>query len=174
MVAGPLASDAPSHPVTEMPRLDLALEVVSASRSLMMFTIDYRLNFSNRSDRAVRDLNVSAQLACAQRGSGNAPPVAGGQPVGTIERIGPHQTRTVAGQVQLPLSDVRAILQGQKPIFIPLLHLTMDSAGHTPFTRSFVLGTPSAVSQERLHPIPLDTPPGGVSGLKAREISLAA
>lgn len=156
------------------PRLDIELEIVSASRSVMMFTLEYRLNFSNRSARAVRDLAISAKLASAERGETNAPPVAAGQPVGTIERIGPHQTRSIAGQMQLPVTDIRAILQGRKPIFIPLLHLTLESPGQPALTRSYVVGTPSAAAQGRLHPIPLDTPPGGVPGLKAREISLAA
>jgi hypothetical protein len=159
---------------TEPSRIDLALEIISATRSVMMFSIEYHLTLSNRSDRAVRDLSISAQLASATRGTGNAPPIAGGQPVGMIERIGPHQTRSLSGQMQIPLADVRAILQGRKPLFIPLLHLTLEGAGQKTLTRSFVVGTPSAASQGRLHPIPLDTPPGGVPGLKAREVTLAA
>lgn len=175
----PLAASEPTPEPEAMaaaplPRIDIALEIVTASRSVMMFTLEYRLTFANRTDRAVRDLNVSAQLASARRDGSNEAPIAGGQPVGTIERIGPHQTRTLSGTMQLPITDIRAILQGRKPIFIPLLHLTLESAGQEPLVRSYVVGTPSAASQGRLHPIPLDTPPGGVPGLKAREISLAA
>ena len=155
-------------------RLDITLDIVNASRSVMMFTLDYRINIANRSDRAVRDLSIAARLASAELGATNAPRVAGGHPVGTVERIGPHQARAITGQMQLPLAEVRAILQGRKPLFIPLLHLTFESSGQSAFTRSFVLGLPSTTAQGRLHPIPLDTPPGGVPGLRAREISLAA
>ncbi len=152
--------------------VDLSLEIVSASRSVMMFMLDYRLMIANRSERAARDIELTAQLTCAQRGSTNAPPVAGGRPLETIERIGPHQSRSISGQLQMPLTEVQAIRQGQSPIFIPLLHISLVSAGEQSLTRSFVVGEPSTASQGRVHPIRLDTPPGGIPGLKAREVSL--
>ena len=166
--------DAISDAAQEPPRIDLGLEIVVATRSFMQFSLEYRVTLANRSDRAVRDLNVSAQLVSAQRGAPNAPPIAGGQPLETIERIGPHQSRAVAGRMQIPLAEVGAILQGQKPLFIPLLHVTIEGAGQPALTRSFVVGTPSEASGGRLHPIPLDTPPGSLQGLKAREIRVEA
>lgn len=173
LVASEPLAEAEAAPAP-LARLEIGLEIVSATRSLMMFTLEYRLTFTNRSDRAVRDLAVSAQLASARSDVAVAGTNAGGRQVGTIERIGPHQTRSLSGQMQLPLADIRAILQGRKPIFVPLLHLMLESPGQEPLNRSYVVGTPSAASQGRLHPIPLDTPPGGVPGLKAREVSLAA
>ncbi|MEM8724407.1 MAG: LPXTG cell wall anchor domain-containing protein [Pseudomonadota bacterium] len=162
----------PPPPPAEPLEVDLALEIVSASRSVMMFMIDYRLDIANRSESAARDIEISAHLTCAQRGGSNAPPLAGGQPVGVIERIGPHQSRSVSGQLQIPLTEVQAIKQGQKPLFIPLLHVSIVSAGDHVLKRSFVVGAPSTASQARVHPIALDTPPGGIPGLKAREVSL--
>ncbi len=183
LAAGVRRSIAATRPVTDNAEplapppaapleVDLTLEIVSASRSVMMFMLDYRLDIANRSDSAARDIEISAQLTCAQRGGTNAPPIAGGQPVGAIERIGPHQSRSVSGQLQIPLTEVQAIKQGQKPLFIPLLHVSIVSAGDHVLKRSFVVGAPSAASQARVHPIALDTPPGGIPGLKAREVSL--
>lgn len=171
-LAATAPAPAPELSATEPLDVDLSLHIDSATRSVMMFMIDYRLTVANRSDRAARDIDISVQLTCAQRGGANGPPVAGGQRAGTIERIGPHQSRSISGQLQMPLTEVQAIRQGQRPLFIPLLHLSIASAGDHTLTRSFVVGEPSSSSQRRVHPIRLDTPPGGLPGLQAREVSL--
>lgn len=153
-----------------MPRLSLSLEIGSATRSVMMFTLEYRLTVANRTDTAVRDIVVSARLASAQRGASNAAPLAGGQPIGTIDRIGPQQSRSITAVMQLPMVEVRALRQGSTPVFIPLLHVVLGGIGQTPVTTSFVIGTPSAANHLRLHPITLDTPPGSIAGLRANEL----
>lgn len=154
----------------QQPRIDLALEMTGATRSVMMLTFNFRLEISNRSDLAVRELHVSAQLATAQRGGSNAPPIAGGQPIAEVDRIGPQQSRRVAGTLQIPVADINMIQQGAKPLFIPLLHVTIEGLGLQAMTRSFVIGTPSATSQSRVHPLTLDGPPGGLPMLRAQLI----
>lgn len=164
--AAALTSDTPA----EAARLDLDLEVTSATRSFMMFTIEFRIDVANRSDHAVRDLSISGNLTCAQRGPGNGVPIAGGQPIAGIDRIGPQQSRVVTGTLQLPLSEVTPIKQGSKPLLIPLLHLTLEGNGQRAMNRTFVLGTPSAAASGRVHPLPLDGPPGGLPPLRAQVI----
>ena len=153
---------------TEPARIDLELEIVSATRSMMMFTVEYRLDVCNRSNNAVRDVKLSGKLASAQRGATNAAPLASGQPIGGLERIGPHQSQRITGKLQLPLSEVTPIMQGKKPLLVPLLHITLDGAGVNAMSRSFVLGTPSAAGTGRVHPLPLDGPPGGLPALQAQ------
>lgn len=153
---------------TEPARIDLELEIVSATRSMMMFTVEYRLDVCNRSNNAVRDVKLSGKLASAQRGATNAAPLASGQPIGELERIGPHQSQRITGKLQLPLSEVTPIMQGKKPLLVPLLHITLDGAGVNAMSRSFVLGTPSAAGTGRVHPLPLDGPPGGLPALQAQ------
>ena len=161
---------AETSPQADLPpaKVDLSLDIIGATRSLMMFTVDFRLEIANRSDRAVRDLAVAGKLASAQRGGANAAPLAGGQPVGEIERIGPHQSRSISGQLQLPLAEVEPIMQGTKPLLIPLLHVTIDGKGCPAMSRSYVIGSPSLAGTGRVHPLPLDGTPGGLSGLKAQ------
>lgn len=154
----------------EPARIDLGLSITSGSRSLMRFTLEFTLEIFNRSDFAVRDLNVAAKLACAQRGGQNAAPVAGAQPVGEIDRIGPHQCRRVTGTLQLPVDQITPISQGGKPVLIPLLHFVIDAQGQPPLARSFVIGTPSAASAGRVHPLLLEGPPGGYPRLRAQAI----
>lgn len=151
------------------PNFAIRLDVVSAARSLMAFTLEYRLTIANRSDHALRDLSISAQLACARSG-GISVPDGADKPLQLIERIGPHQSRSIVGEVRLPLASVSPLVQRGRPLFIPLVLAEVQVAGFPAKTHSFVIGTPSAASMTRLHPIPLDTPPGGIPGLKAQEV----
>lgn len=157
-----------------LPRLEITLEVTSATRSVMTFSLGYRLTIANRSDRAVSDLGVAVQLAPAQRGDGNAAAPGAAQRLDRIARVGPHQARTITGEVQLPLSAIPPLRQAAVPLFIPLLHATLEGEGQSVLSRSFVIGTPSASGAGRVHPIRLDTPPGGIAGLVAQPLSAKA
>ena len=154
----------------EQPRLDLTLEIVSATRSVMMFTLQYRLTIANRSPRAVNDLAIALQLACARANAANAPSSGAAQGLEQIARIGPHQARSVTGTVQLPLSAISPVRQGTTPMFVPLAHVTLEGEGLRAMSRSFVIGPRSASG--RLHPILLDQPPGTIAGLVAQAIAI--
>lgn len=153
--------------------LDMALEITGATRSLMMFTLQYRLTLANRTGRAVNDLSLAVQLACARRGADNAASPGAAQRLERVERIGPHQSRSITGEVQLPLSAIAPLHQGRLPLFIPLAHVTLEGEGQSALTRSFVIGTPSAGGTGRLHPIPLDSP-GSIAGLRAQRVEVPA
>lgn len=156
------------------PRLDLALEITTATRSLMMFTLEYRLTIANRSERAVSDLHSALQLACARAssaaGGGAAASPGAAQGLSNIDRIGPHQAKSLTGTLQLPLSAIAPLRQGQTPLFVPLVHVTLEGESLPALTRSFVIGTPSPSG--RVHPIALDVPPGGIAGLVAQAVAL--
>lgn len=154
---------------TDLADLALTLDVTTATRSLMMFSLGYRLNIANRSGRAVNDLRVAVQMVCA-RASAGAPSVGAAQALGEVERIGPHQARSTSGEVRLALSAIQPLRQGMTPLFVPLVHVTLEGEGLPALTKSFVLGSPSASG--RVHPIPLDQPPGGITGLVAQAITL--
>ncbi len=172
----PAPSPSPAAPpldlrdTDEVLPLDLTLAIISATRSVMMFTVEYRIALTNRTDKAVRDITLSARLTSAQKGTSNAGSLGAGTPIGVIDRIGPQQSIAVTATMQLPMVEVRAIRQGSTPVFIPLLHVTLEGAGQRAATTTFVIGTPSAATHMRLHPIALDTPPGSIRGLRANEI----
>jgi hypothetical protein len=158
--------------VDDQPRLDLTLEITSATRSVMMFTVEYRLTIANRSERAVTDLNAAVQLACARASTANAPSPGAAQGLAKVERVGPHQARSITGQVQLPLSAIAPLRQGTAPMFIPLVHITLEGSGLRALDKSFVIGSPSASGTGRVHPILLDQPPGAIPGLVAQPIAI--
>jgi hypothetical protein len=70
----------------------------------------------------------------------------------------------------LPLSAIAPLRQGTKPLFVPLVHVTIEGRNQRALTRSFVIGTPSASG--RIHPIPLDVPAGAIDGLVAQAIAV--
>lgn len=168
--AAPVAAAAPQEP----PRLDLTLEITAATRSLMMFTLEYRLVIANRSARAVNDARVAVQLACARASGGAGPSAGAAQGLADAGRIGPHQARTVTGTVQLPTSAIMPVRQGQVPLFIPLVHVTLEGESLPAMARTFVVGMPSTLrgASGRVHPIALDGPPGSIAGLVAQAIAL--
>ena len=156
--------------------LHLSLDITTATRSVMMFTVHYRLNIANRSARAVADTRVAVQMVCA-RASANSPganaaSVGAEQALGETPRIGPHQARSIIGEVQMPLSAIQPLRQGTTPLFVPLIHVTIEAEGQPALTRTFVIGTPSASG--RVHPIQLDQPPGGIAGLVAQAVAVPA
>ncbi len=173
-LAAPVANTAAGVPAAadEPPRLDLALEITAATRSVMMFTVEYRLTIANRSDRAVNDARLAVQLACARASAGNAPSAGAAQALADVARLGPNQMRAVTGTVQLPLSAIAPLRQGQTPLFVPLVHVTLEGESLPATSKSFVIGTPSASG--RVHPIPLDVPPGAINGLVAQAIAVPA
>lgn len=168
LAAAPMVLDTDAEP--ELPRINLALEIPGATRSVMMFTLRYRLTLANRTARAVNDLTVAVQLACARRGESNAASVAAAQNSQPVERIGPHQSRTISGEVQLPLTAIMPLMHGQTPLFIPLLHVTVEGEGQQALTRSFVIGTPGGSGEGRVQPLVMTGPVGALPALKARAI----
>ncbi|MFM7405039.1 MAG: hypothetical protein ACKO1N_13330 [Erythrobacter sp.] len=159
----------------EAPRLDLALEVTAATRSVMMFTLEYRLTIANRSDRAVNDARLAVQIACARANgasAANAPSAGAAQRLADVTRIGPNQIRSLTGTVQLPLSAIAPLRQGRTPLFVPLVHVTLAGEGLQALAKGFVLGTRSAGG--RVFPIPLNDPPGSIIGLVAQAVAVPA
>lgn len=169
-VPAPETAPKPAH-TTDL-ALDLALEVTGATRSMMMFTLHYRLKIANRSGQAVNDVNLALLLACARAETTNAAAPGAAQALEQIPRIGPHQTHALTGSVQLPLNQIAPLHQGRTPLFIPLVHVTLEAEGQSALTRSFVIGTPSASGTGRLHPIPLNIGPGSINGLMAQRIAV--
>jgi len=152
-------------------KLDCQLAILSAARSVMMFTIEYRLEIANRSPRAVRDLQVTARLGYPGRTGAEAALVPSAETIQTIERIGPHQSRSITGTLRLPLSEISPIRQGASPLLIPLFHMILEGTDHPRETRVFVAGTPSPANLGRLQPIRLDTTPGGIAGVRALPVN---
>lgn len=168
-LAAPVATREEEDAEPVLPRIDISVEIPGASRSVMTFTLRYRINLANRSDRAVNDIAVAVQATTARQGQSNAAPLAAAQNVTRVERIGPHQSRSVSGEVQLPFAGIAPVMQGRTMLFIPLLHVTLEGEGQQALARSFVIGTPGA-TEGRVQPLRMDMLPGSAPDLRARAI----
>lgn len=168
-LAAPVAAKEEEDAEPALPRIDISVEIPGSSRSVMTFTLRYRINLANRSDRAVNDLAVAVQVTTARQGQSNAAPLAAAQNVTRVERIGPHQSRSISGEVQLPFAGIAPVMQGRTMLFIPLLHVTLEGEGQQALARSFVIGTPGA-TDGRVQPLRMDMLPGSAPELRARAI----
>jgi hypothetical protein len=171
-LARPAAASVPATSVDEPARIDVQIDIVGATRSVMMFALEYRLELTNRADRGLGDVRIAAQLTCAQRGASNSAPAGAAQHLHDIARIGPQQSRAVDGIVRLPIADITILRQGDVPMFVPLLHVTIEGTGIAPITRSYAIGTPSAANFARLHPVVLSGQPGRIDGLRAQIVNI--
>lgn len=155
-------------------QLRITLEPEQLLRSVMMLTLNYRLVIANRSDRPVRDISISADLISARR----AEPVERQLATASVQlphnakldRIGPHQTATVTGQLQLQLSEIEVFQQGQLPLCVPLARFRIDGTGIEPQLRTFLVGLGSNAIGGKVHPLPLTGPPGSYEGVRARPL----
>lgn len=138
----------------------------------MMFSLDYRLEVANRSDRGASDVKIALQLSCARHGAANAPNAGAAQNLQTLERIGAQQSRSITGTLRLPVAELAILKQGATPLFVPLVHIMIEGENIEAFTRSYLIGTPSTISITRVHPLALDTPPGSIAGLRAQIIDI--
>ncbi len=152
-------------------RLDCQLDILAASRSVMMFSLEYRLEVANRAERAVRDLTVTTRIGYPGRTAEEAALAPSAENIQTLERIGPSQSRSITATLRLPLAEIAPLRQGAAPLLIPLIHVILEGEGHPRETRLFVAGTPSPANLGRLQPIRLDITPGGIAGVKALSVN---
>lgn len=149
---------------------DTRIEVESFSRSFRMVTVKYRIEIANRSERAMRDLSFGADLVSAARGAGARDQLANTSlalpAAGAIDRIGPHQSRSVAGVVQMPVEAIEVFAQGQIPMFVPLLRLRIDGPQIGTQAHTYALGL-GGISDSRVNPLPLNNPLGSYQGVRA-------
>jgi len=159
----------------EPPRFTTRLEIQGFTRSMMMVTVKFSLQVANRSDIAMRDVRIYADLVSTRRQLPKEKQVATNKSamelVGEIERIGPQQSRSVTGTVQLRTHDIVLFFQGKTPVFVPLIRLHVEGKDADPLLQTYAVGMGSAMAQGKVSPIPLDTNPGSVRGVMARALN---
>lgn len=161
----------------EQPQFAIRFDVQGFTRSMMMVTVKFSLQISNRSDIAMRDVRIAADLVSARR------QLPMEQQVATtvtelahkaeIERIGPQQSRSITGTLQLPMAEVEPFFQGKTPLFVPLARLRVECERVEPQLQTYIVGMGSAMTVGKVQPIPLNTPPGSIQGIMARALNQA-
>ncbi|GAB5348019.1 hypothetical protein [Alteriqipengyuania sp. 357] len=154
--------------------LDIEVQAMTLSRSLMNASISYRISIVNRG-RAVEGLAIHGDVTTAHGRAATEQQLADiGQTfpeLHTLPRLDMGQRTTLRGELRLPLREVRPLRQGDVPVFVPLLRLTMRAANMDPRAFTYVIGTKSTQKSSRPSPFRLDGPPRSYDQLTTRAVA---
>ena len=178
----PAGRPASSHPPTSAPArapgpgsLEVEAVAITLNRSVMNATISYRVSLANRGLRPITQIRVHGDVTTAH---GRIP--ADQQLADTRQefpelhehaRLEPGQRTTMQGQLRIPLQEVRALHQGNVPVFVPLLRLAVRAAELEPRAYTYVIGTRASGKGARPTPFRLDEGPRNYAQLSTRALA---
>jgi hypothetical protein len=141
----------------------LEAQALRLSRSMLFATLSYRLQVTNRGSRPLEDIRLGGDLVTAHGRLPAEKQLADpAVPLAVLERIPrlePGQSHTVAGDLRLPVGEIRPIPQGSAVLYVPLLRMRAEAAGVAPLARTFVVGLQPSGVAGRLQPFRLDEMP---------------
>lgn len=154
----PLPSASP--PAAAEP-LDVSLEPLRLSLTLINATLAYRLEVANRGATALIGLSIAADMISAHASLSREEQLSGPRPdpatVQRIDRLEPGESRIIAGEFRLPLAQVLPIRQGSAALLLPLARFRVEGGGAGPVVRTYVVGQPG--QGNGLQPFRLDLGP---------------
>ena len=147
-------------PATVPEPLQIALEPLRFSLTLMNATLSYRLQVANGGITPLTGLTIGADMISAHASLSREEQLSG--PMGAtpgqrIERLEPGESRVVEGEFRLPFQQIVPIRQGRAALLLPLARFRVEAEGARPVVRTFIVGQPGA--SERLQPFRLDLGP---------------
>ncbi len=162
--------------------LELALEPLRMSASLIFATLHYRLTLTNRGSAALGPFAIAADMISAHASISQAdqlsPDIAALTELHRLPSLQPGETAELTGDIRLPLAAVTPIHSGNARLLVPLVRLR--ALGGEAQQRivlgggNFVVGEPSEVPGGKLRPFRLDLGPRTFSGVAQRKLALAA
>lgn len=150
----------PSFAATAEP-LQVSLEPLRLSLTLMNAALAYRLEIANRGATPLTGLTIGADMISAHASMSREEQLSGpansAGAVQTIERLEPGESRVVEGEFRLPFGQIVPIRQGKAALLLPLARFRVMADGTQPVVRTFVVGQPGNGSS--LQPFRLDQGP---------------
>jgi hypothetical protein len=154
--APPAAAD-----VSRTEPLQVTLDPLRLSLTLMNATLAYRLEITNRSTAPIVSLGIGADMIAAHASMSReqqlSGPGADARTVQRIERLEPGESRLVAGEFRVPFTQIVPIRQGNAALLLPLARFRLTAEGAAPVVRTFAVGQPGA--NRGLQPFRLDLGP---------------
>ncbi|HYD25879.1 MAG TPA: hypothetical protein VEB68_13895 [Croceibacterium sp.] len=152
----------PDEPPAAMPGepLQVSLEPLRLSLTLINATLAYRLQVANRGTAPLTGLAIGADMIAAHASMTREEQLSGpgsGAPAQRIERLEPGESRVVEGEFRVPFSQIVPIRQGNAALLLPLARFRVEADGARPVVRTFAVGQPGAGSA--LQPFRLDQGP---------------
>lgn len=142
--------------------LQIALEPLRLSLTLMNAALSYRLEITNRGAGPLTDLSIGADMISAHASLSREEQLSGpnsGAALQRIERLEPGESRIVEGEFRLPFGQIVPIRQGDAALLLPLARFRVEAEGGQSVTRAFVVGQPGSRPGARLQPFRLDLGP---------------
>lgn len=151
-----------ADPDTPAEPLQVSLEPLRLSLTLMNATLAYRLELANRGPLPLTGLAIGADMISAHASMSreeqlSGPSTGNGAATQRIERLEPGETRVVEGEFRLPFPQIVPIRQGDAALLLPLARFRVEADGGRPLVRTFVVGQPGQGSG--LQPFRLDLGP---------------
>lgn len=141
--------------------LQVAMEPLRLSLTLLNATLAYRLEIANRGLSPIVDLGIGADMIAAHASMTREEQLAGpGHDAGTvqrIERLEPGESHIVEGEFRVPFSQIVPIRRGNAALLLPLARFRLEAEGAAPVVRTFAVGQPGAGAA--LQPFRLDLGP---------------
>jgi hypothetical protein len=159
---GPASPPPASEPAMPAEPLQVSLEPLRLSLTLMNATLAYRLALTNNGPAPLTGLAIGADMISAHASMSreeqlSGPSTVNGAAAQRIERLEPGETRVVAGEFRLPFPQIVPIRQGDAALLLPLARFRVEAEGARPLVRTFVVGQPGQGSG--LQPFRLDLGP---------------
>jgi hypothetical protein len=141
--------------------LQVSLEPLRLSLTLMNATLAYRLEIVNRGLHPLTALAIGADMISAHASMTREEQLSGpGNAAGAlqrIERLEPGESRVVEGEFRLPFGQIVPIRQGNAALLLPLARFRVEAEGARPVVRTFAVGQPGKGTA--LQPFRLDQGP---------------
>jgi hypothetical protein len=160
----PAVPDAPTPApaaATAGSSLQVELEPVRLSLTLLNAALAYRLTVTNRGGAAIEGLQIVADMISAHASLSREEQLSGPRsPAATMQRIDrlePGERRVVQGEFRLPFPQIVPIRQGSAALLMPLARFRLETGSAAPLVRTFVVGQPG--SGAGLQPFRLDLGP---------------
>jgi hypothetical protein len=168
----PEAAPKPAAPSAEPHPLHIAIELRKLTLTLMNATLGYRLTLTNGGTEPLEDIAIAADLIGAHASLPREMQLAGLDtelPVShRLAGLAPGENGEVAGEVRVPLSQLRPISRGRAQLFVPLARFRIGAQGQEPRCFTLVTGQPSPSGNGAIQPVRLDHGPRIYDGLAGR------
>ena len=150
----------PAAPSPSRDPLQLVLEPLRLSLTLMNASLAYRLEVANHGLSTLENLRIEADMISAHASLPREQQLAGpghGAPAQhVIERLEPGESRIVEGEFRLPFPQIVPIRQGTATLLLPLARFRAQAPGTRPVVRTFAVGQPGNAGMQ---PFRLDLGP---------------
>jgi hypothetical protein len=169
----PLPPPLPAAPAAAEPHpLHIAIELRKLTLTLMNATLGYRLTLTNAGAEPLKAITVAADLIGAHSSLPREMQLAGPETELPLHHLlaglAPGESGDVAGELRLPLNQVRPITQGSARLFVPLARFRIGAEGGEARCFTLIAGQPSPSGNGAIQPVRLDFGPRIYDGLAGR------